>query len=61
MFNIIKIVEEAVADNFARPLRTWSFTKGISRLTPRINVGGTVYDAVLTIDEEVPETPLSDG
>ena len=27
----------------------------------KINVGGKKYDAVLTIDEEVPETPLSDG
>ena len=60
MFNIIRIVEEAAAE-ITRSVKDLEFHDGHLAAHAKINVGGTVYDAVLTIDEEVPETPLSDG
>ena len=60
MFNVIKIVEEAVAE-ITHSVKDLEFHEGHLAAHAKINVGGKAYDAVLTIDEEVPETPLSDG
>ena len=64
MFNVIKLAKEAITAIDHSTSRTWSFTTlHLSAQPPRSAslAAARVYDAVLTIDEEVPETPLSDG
>ena len=62
MLNIIKVIEEAL-EAFAHDVTLVDFHDGHLSVNADINVGGNKYQATLTIDEEVPETPLtgSDG
>ena len=60
MFNVIKLAKEAITA-IDHDIKDLEFHDGHLSAHAEIVVGGKKYDAVLTIDEVVPETPLSDG
>ena len=60
MFNVIKLAREAI-DALDHDIKDLEFHDGHLSARAKVTVGDKVYDATLTIDEEVPETPLSDG
>ena len=57
LFNIFKVVEKAL-DAIAHDVKQVHFEAGHLEVKAKVSVSGKVYDATLTIDEEVPETPL---